>query len=146
MKKRKFGMGSRGESLLYSTIIFIVLNLVFFAIMLFFITREASQAGLLEQVYAKEIALLIDKAKPGMEIILDFEDAARIAEKNKVKPSVSVEGNLVSVSLSKKVSNNKGYSYSFFNDVKVDLQYISKGKSVKIVISEKKEKEKGGVK
>ena len=38
-------------------------------------------AAVLEERYSKEIALLIDSAKPGMTISLNMEDAVKIAKK-----------------------------------------------------------------
>jgi len=69
----------------------------------------------LEQSYAKNIALLIDSAKPVTEIKLNMEDAFALAEKNGVKSEdiVKINENVVTVRLSDK----GGYQYSFFNDV-----------------------------
>ena len=108
----------RGE-ILMENVIFIVLNLVFLSILILFIYIQGNGAVLLEQSYAKNIALLIDSGKPVMDLKINMKDAFDLAEKNKVSPEdiVSIEGNLVIV----KLSDKGGYKYSFFNDVDVSV-------------------------
>jgi len=98
-------------------IIFIILNLVFLTILILFLLKQGSGAIVLEQAYAKHIALVIDSAKPGMTIKLDMEKGKKLAEKNKIdfEDIVKIEDNLVTI----KLSAQGGYSYSFFNDVNV---------------------------
>ena len=67
-------MNKKGEELLYKEIIFLILFLIFFGIVYAFILRAVSNASLYEQAYSKEIALFIDKAKPGMSISLNLGD------------------------------------------------------------------------
>lgn len=98
-------------------IIFIILNLVFLMILILFLLKQGSGAIVLEQAYAKHIALVIDSAKPGMTIKLDMEKGKKLAEKNKIDfgDIVKIEDNLVIV----KLSGEGGYAYSFFNGVDV---------------------------
>ena len=106
---------SEKAEILVENVIFIVLNIIFISILIFFLFKQSSGAALLEQTYSKQIALMIDSAKPVMEIKLNMEKMQNIAEKNKVdfKEVVSITGNAVNVKLSQKT----GYEYSFFNDV-----------------------------
>ena len=106
---------SEKAEILVENIIFILLNIIFISILIFFLFKQSSGAALLEQTYSKQIALMIDSAKPVMEIKLNMEKMQNIAEKNKVdfKEVVSITGNAVNVKLSQKT----GYEYSFFNDV-----------------------------
>lgn len=110
------------KAILYENIIFLVLNLVFFAVLLFFIIHSAGGKAVVQEKYAKQIALLIDEAKPGTKIWLDMEDAQKIAEKNNFDKNnivrIDDENKKVIVSLEK----GGGYSYSFFNDVEVDVR------------------------
>jgi len=100
-------------------VIFIILNILFLAILILFLLKQGQGAILLEQSYAKQIALLIDSAKPGMTIILDMSKAKDLAEKNNIefKDIVTKIDNIITVKLSEK----GGYSYSYFNDVDVSL-------------------------
>jgi len=110
-KNRKAG------KILFPTVIFIVLNIMFFGILLVFVFRTFGGAVVYEQAYAKQIALIINEARPVMEIKLNMEEAMKLAEKNNIDfdEIVEIENNAVIVKLSEK----GGYSYSFFNDVNV---------------------------
>ena len=93
-------------------------------------------AAVLEEGYAKKIALLIDSAKPGMVISLDMEEGVDIAKKEKwsVERIVTIQDNIVRVQLREK----GGYSYSFFNDVNVNVNFDTTTNSgYYFVISEK---------
>lgn len=105
----------RKGNILTENIIFIVLNLVFLSILLLFLFTKTGSAALLEEKYAKQIALALDAAEPGMTISLDMEDAMKIADTEKISRDdvVNIEGNLVTV----KLREDGGYSYSFFNDL-----------------------------
>ena len=74
----------------------------------------------------KEIALIIDNAKPGMIVSLDFSKYVEIAEKNK-KPIENVvklnKGeNRIEVNLKQK----GGYSYQYFSDYEVSVEISKK--------------------
>lgn len=114
-------LNKRGN-ILTQNIIFIILNLVFLSILIIFLFSKTGNAALLEEKYAKQIALILDSAKPGMRIFLDMEDAIKIAEKENrdIKKIVSVQDNVVTVQLREKGS----YSYSFFNDLDYDTDFF----------------------
>jgi len=104
-------------NILTENIIFIILNLVFLSILALFLFSKMGAAAVLEEKYAKEIALIIDSAEPVMTVTLDMSDAIEIAIKEGLDPGkiVSIEENVVMVVL----GEDSGYSYSFFNDVDV---------------------------
>ena len=103
--------------ILVENIIFIVLNLIFLSILVFFIFSKTSSAAVLEEAYAKQIALMIDSAKPGTRLILNMEDAFNEVAAGFAGDIVSIDNdnNLVTVKLREK----GGYTYSFFNDLKI---------------------------
>ena len=107
----------RGESenLVLPKIIFITLNIMFAMVILAFVFRTSSGAIIYEQMYAKQIALLIQESEPLMVIKLNMEKGMEFAEKKGVafEDVVSISDNMVIV----KLSENGGYEYSFFNDV-----------------------------
>src|SRR3989344_8103555 len=119
LKKRD----KRGENILTENLIFIILNIVFLMILVLFLFSKMGNASVLEEKYAKQIAMIIDSAKPEMEIYLDMNDAIKNAEKNSVDGNdiISVRDNVVTVKLQE---NSKGYSYSFFNNVEVSRIYL----------------------
>lgn len=112
MKKKK------GE-ILVENIIFIVLNLVFFGILILFLINQGSGAIFLEKFTAKQVALLIDSSAPDMLMKIDFEKQKDLAEKNGIDfgkiLEIDNQNNIVVVSLKEKSS----YQYHFFNDVEV---------------------------
>ncbi len=113
----------RGKSgkILMENVIFIILNVLFLMLLVLFLLRQGQGAVFLEQSYAKQIALSIDSAKPGMTIIMDMSKGKALAEKNGInfKDVVIIRNNIVTV----KLSEEGGYSYSFFNDVNVGKPY-----------------------
>tara|TARA_Y100000034_G_scaffold101437_1_gene125757 strand:- start:1800 stop:2207 length:408 start_codon:yes stop_codon:yes gene_type:complete len=110
----------RGNILVENTI-FIVLNLIFLTILVLFLFSKVGSAAVLEEKYAKQIALMIDSAKPGMEIHLNMEKAFEKKEDSwDIKNVVSINDNVVTVKLREK---GNGYSYSFFNNVELEKPY-----------------------
>jgi hypothetical protein len=110
--------GKRGE-LLIKNIIFILLNLMFLAIMVAFLVKQSSGAAFLEESYSKQIALMIDAAQPGTIIKFNMEKAMKVAKEENFpfENVVRAEKNFIIVQLSEK----SGKEYSFFNDVDVDF-------------------------
>jgi hypothetical protein len=108
-------MRKRGE-ILIGNIVFILINLIFISLLILFLLRQGNGVIVLEQLYAKEIALTIDYAEPVMLIKLDMERGMKLAKKNGIDfdDVVKIEGNIVRV----KLSDNSEYTYSFFNDIK----------------------------
>ena len=101
------------ETISTEAIIFIILNALFFAILLFFVMRSGSQDNALDEIYAKKIALVLDNMKPGMEVNLSAEDFFSRLEKNKFKDfPIIVENGKVTVRVSSKIS---GYSFFYFS-------------------------------
>jgi hypothetical protein len=130
--------GKKRGTILLENIIFIILNLLFISILILFIYLKSENAAVLEEVYAKQIALIIDSAKPGMIINLDMEKAIETAKKelgeDRIKEIVSIDNNIVTVKLREK----GGYEYSFFNNVDVNAYPDTNGKDYVIVINELK--------
>jgi hypothetical protein len=127
----KFLRDKRGEELLFNTVIFIVLNTVFFAVLIIFIWRASSGAILQEQAYAKEIALLLDSAKPEMSITLDMTKAINMARTNKDIKSTTLDSDvlrgIVNINNDKKevsVSFTKSgnYIFRYFSDYNVTMK------------------------
>lgn len=109
-------MRRRGE-LLISNVVPILLNGIFITLLILFILKQGSGTAILEERYAKEIALSVDYARPVMIIKMDMRKGMKLANKNGIdfKEVVKIQDNLVRV----KLSEHGGYVYSFFNDVDV---------------------------
>ncbi len=108
---------SKKGNILTENIIFIVLNLIFLTILMLFLFSKMGTGAVLEEKYSKQIALILNSAKPGMRIHINMEDAIDEAKKelgeDKIGELVAINGNIVTV----KLKEGKGYSYSFFNNV-----------------------------
>jgi len=141
MKRGLFILNKRAESLILSPVLFIILNLIVFMALLAFVVKSSTGAVVYEEAYAKQIALLLDKAKPGMQIQLDFEKGLKIAEKNKYAGkivSIDKENNEVIV----KLALRGGYGFKYFSDYDV-VSYFNKNILV-IIVDEKKGNKNAG--
>lgn len=114
-------MINKKGNILTQNIIFIILNLVFLSILVIFLFSKMGNAAVLEEKYAKQIALILDSAEPGMVISLNMKDAIKIANKENrdLNNVISIQDNVVKVQLREK----GGYSYSFFNDIVYDIDF-----------------------
>jgi hypothetical protein len=111
-------MNTKGDMVGLETTIFIVLNIVFFIIVLFFIRGSSNNDLIYEQTYAKQIALLIDNSKQGLEINLDVSKLYEIARNN------DFNGNVITIDNQNKIVrvnlvSGKGYSYGYFTNSSV---------------------------
>ncbi len=114
--------GKKAEDLMYPIIIFVVLNLIFFSTLLIFVYKSSNGTLALEQVYSKEIALLIDGSEPGMEVSIDFSKPIKIAEENGLtskEEMVSISSGTVTVKLSEK----GGYAFNYFSNSEVQVEF-----------------------
>lgn len=126
---------NKKANILVENIIFIVLNMLFLTILVVFLVSKIGGAAVLEEKYAKQIALIIDSAKPGMVIHLNMEDAIETAKKEGWDTAniVTKNKNIITVKLREK----GGYSYSFFNDVEVHVNQDVENKEYFFAIDEK---------
>jgi hypothetical protein len=129
MKKK-----NKRAKIVMETVMFLILNLVFFTVMLVFAYSSGDREFVYEQTLAKEIALIIDNAKPGMIVSLDITKYTEIAGKNKQAieriVKINKEENSVEVNLKQK----GGYSYQYFSDYNIS---IKPEKEVLFIIIEK---------
>jgi hypothetical protein len=109
------GLNKRGINLFSDQLIFVIIVLAFCVVMITFVARFANQASLKEQIYSKQIALAIDKARPGTYITMDISDIFSVAKKNRY------DGKFITIdNINKKIliqlTSSKGYTYGYFND------------------------------
>jgi len=120
---------SNKANILTQNIIFIILNLVFLSILVIFLFSKMGNAAVLEEKYAKQIALILDSAEPGMIISLNMRDAIKIANKENqdLDNIISIYDNVIKVQLKEK----GGYSYSFFNDIDFSIYLNTSSEPIK---------------
>jgi len=117
MRKNIF-MDKKADNSLMQNVVYIIVIAGFFAAMFLFIARAGSQATVVEQIYAKQIAITIDKAKPGTTIELDVSKLYEVAEKNRFTGrvvNIDNENNKIQVEL----VDGKGYEFNFFNNADI---------------------------
>jgi len=128
-------MDKRGN-ILTENIIFIILNLVFLGILILFVFSKSGSAAVLEEKYAKQIALIIDSTKPVMTIKLNMADALEKKDADFDGDVVTIEDSVVTIKLREK----GGYSYSYFNNVEIGGKYFD-GDDFILIINEYNENE-----
>lgn len=110
----------RGASILTENVIFIVLNIVFISILVLFLFMKMGTPAVYEEMHAKQIAMILDSARPGMEVSIDMTKALKQKDKNWDGKIVTIDGNVVTV----KLREDGGYSYSFFNNVALSKDFF----------------------
>ena len=127
---------NKKAAILHENVIFIILNVVFFSVMILFIYLQSSSVHLMEEETAKQIALLVDVAKPETTIEINLKEFFSSAEKNGISKEKAVkidnDKNLVIV----KGSEKSFYEYGYFNDG-VDVAYKFEGDYLVLEIVEK---------
>ncbi len=127
-------MDKRGSDILHSAVIFFILNIVFFALILFFVSWTSGGTVAIEKKYAMQIALIIDQSKPGTNIDIDISELYDFADKNNFERMKTVKINDTENKVHVKVKEGEGHSYSFFTstDVLWGLEKDSKKLHVEI--------------
>src|SRR3989338_6068015 len=110
-------LGKRGNMLL-SEVVFMVLVLSFIVILVAFVAKQSSAGRVVEEQTAKKIALMLDAARPGMEITLYAGDVL-----GKMPPGANWKAFVISDgNVRVKLSEKGGYSYGYFTTGKVDYR------------------------
>ncbi len=123
----------KGDIDLMYTVMFLVLNFIFFTTLLAFVYRASTGTLVYEQLYAKQIAFAIDEAVPGMKIFIEMREGFEIAKKNKVTNTdfiVRLKDSKVLVRLGKE----GGYFFSYFSNYKIEKSF--KGNVLVLEVSE----------
>ncbi len=116
-------MKNKKANILHEQIIFIILNVVFFSVMIVFIYLQSSSTSLIEEGTAKQIALLIDSSKPGTEIQINLQDFFKKAGENEVAKEKSIEIDNEKNLVVAKAGADSFYDYGYFNDVNVEYKF-----------------------
>ncbi|MEM3112908.1 MAG: hypothetical protein QXI33_00595 [Candidatus Pacearchaeota archaeon] len=129
----------KGVDLLHSTIIFLILNLMFFGIMFGVVYKAGTNAAFYEQLYSKQIALLIDSSKPGTTLSINLNHIEEILESENISPNeiFDFQNGKVTVKLTR---GTKGYSFFYFSNYNVEKSLERGGNGdlfLKLIISEK---------
>jgi hypothetical protein len=118
------------EDISWPTIIYVLLLMVYIGVFLVFIRDSLSGATVMEEVYAKKVALMLDNARPNTEIRIDVTEIIQLAiDKKKTVERAKMEAfrldakkNIITVSLG---SGDGGYAYSYFSNYKVETLNVN---------------------
>ena len=125
----------KGSVFLLSTTMFIVLNILFFVLLMVFVFRASTGALIYEQTFAKQIALLADAAEPGMKIQVNVTKLSDLAKDNNYGGDI-VALNGVEHSVDVRVDYDGGYRQVYFAGHKLDLSFSEGGTKLVIDVSE----------
>tara|TARA_Y100000310_G_scaffold343846_1_gene453459 strand:- start:1802 stop:2185 length:384 start_codon:yes stop_codon:yes gene_type:complete len=107
---------NKKADVLHENVIFIILNVVFFSVMILFIYLQGSSIHLMEEGTAKQIALIIDTSKPETVLEINLRGFFNKAEKNGISKERAVkidnEKNIVTI----KGDEDSFYEYGYFNE------------------------------
>ena len=127
-------MNKKGMWALQENAIFLILNAIFFTILLSFAIMNLNGEAVHEQAYAKQIALMLDNAQEGMTFSVDISELQTYAKKN------NFQGNIIDIDESKgmikvKVSDGRAYNYFYFTNYKI--QNSVRGSTLQIKVEAK---------
>ncbi len=112
-KKAKFG------DVLMNNIAYLLVLIIFFVGMMVFLQTKMNGAAVWEDFYAKEIAKMINAAKPGDIIIMDVRPATKIAAENKIGFEKIFNFDDSKNEACVKLSAGRGSCFSYFNNVNI---------------------------
>jgi hypothetical protein len=116
-----------GEELMMPEIVLLLATLMIFGAMLVFVAKAGSSALFYEEVYAKEIALLVENSVPGQTYEIDVTNAMEIAKKGKINLEVFSHGFLVynetDNSVNVKIGSSGGYKFVYFSKINLTNKY-----------------------
>ena len=102
----------KAADLFTGVIIFLVLNVLFFGAMFLFVGSAGTGQNIVEETYAKQIALVIDNLEPGVEVRISLEEVYRISRKNNIDTPVIIDTDANNVIV--RVAKGDGHKHLFF--------------------------------
>lgn len=114
------------KAILIGPVIFIILNILFFILLLIFVVQSSTGRLTYEAVYAKKIALAIDQAKQDTNIVIDVNKVLDIGEKHGISRNfvISIDNDKKEVVVKTGIG---GYRYKFFTNSVVSYSIKNSG-------------------
>lgn len=112
-------MNKKGVEELFETVIYVILNILFFASMITFIARQANNTAFEEKFEARRIALIIDTIRPGTELTINLAKLFSRAEENNYRGGIIQlikESNEIRITL----AEGQGKKYRTITDLSLD--------------------------
>ncbi|MCX8158932.1 MAG: hypothetical protein N3D20_01425 [Candidatus Pacearchaeota archaeon] len=110
---------------LMDNVVYLIILMIFILGMFGVVWKQSNSAVFWEDYYAKEIAKIVDLAKPGDVVVLDVHKLMKTAKANGfLKPSEIFWFDNLNNKICVKLSPRGRSCYSYFNDVRVVGQRI----------------------
>jgi hypothetical protein len=120
-------MNKKASELPTEQLVFLLLNLVFFSILFLYLYKAGGNDSVVEEVYSKKIALVLDQMEKNMEVEIDASRLLERVEENKFKGVIlGVENNVLQV----RVREKGGYSFNYFSDVEPEFSIDMENKKI----------------
>ncbi|MEM4181900.1 MAG: hypothetical protein QXX68_01970 [Candidatus Pacearchaeota archaeon] len=117
-------MKNKRADMIYPIVIFIVLNIIFMSLMLIFVNRVSSEALRYEEIYAKKIGLMLNRAERGDFFEINITDLIKNAQKNRMDSKFMQEEmiiiNTTESFVQIKTKKEGGFVYHFFSKIEID--------------------------
>ena len=124
--------GEIGEQVTDS-VIYLILVMLFVAGLIIFVSSQRNGAALWSDIYAKEIAKVINLAEPGDEIHLNIHKATSIALRNDVNSGEVFEFNNEKSEICIRLNLGRKSCYGYFNNVNVIEPEVELGVPINIL-------------
>lgn len=113
----KMKIGKRG--ILRENIVFLILQVAFLSLMLLGVLLIGTGTSTYESIYARQIALAIDEAKPNTNIDIDISKLYEVAEKNKFTGKI-IEIDETNHQVIVQLMTGVGHKFGYFSDYNLD--------------------------
>ena len=121
--KRGVLSSKRASNVLYYSITFLIVVLLFAGAIFYFIKNSSSGALIYEETYSKQISLLIDKSRPGTNISINFEKPLKVAEQNNFDKNKIVSFDPEKGEVTVKLNDRSGYKTKYFSNYKIEKRF-----------------------
>lgn len=105
------------RGLIFDAVIFLIVNIAFFAMLFLFVRNSATGPNVKEQILAKQVAMFIDAAKNNTIVELNIGEYKEIAEKNKINNFLRInqtEGKVITA------LSGESYEYPYFSNYSIN--------------------------
>jgi len=120
------------SNVLGPVVIFVILNLMFFSMLLYFVIKQSTGAVVYEELYAKKIALLVDNARCNTDIVMNVSELSGVLEKNNYELANVFGFNSAKSEVVVRVASKGGYAYRHFSNCKLSSEIIDENLILKI--------------
>jgi len=110
----------KAEDNLLEQIAYLLFLIALGVILFLVINRVSNNSTSYENIYAKKIAMTIDRMSVNSNVSLDISELYKIAKKNEFSYSQMISINNDENFVLIKLSEGKGYKFYFFNDLDIE--------------------------